>query len=80
MQIDLNDEERKPIFHTETDSNGNKTDRIIIPTFDLYGKEVGYGNGRKRITTHAYEIYTSPKILKFSKIYSAKYLMKETPI
>ena len=59
--IYLNDEKIKPLIHIEKDSNENETDRIIIPAFDLYGKEVGNGNGRERITTHAYEIRTSPK-------------------
>ena len=61
MWIDINDEESKPMIHTEKDSNRKETDRIIIPVFDLYGKKVGDGNGRDRITTHAYEIRTSPK-------------------
>ena len=51
MWIDLNDEESKPMIHTEKDSTGKETDRIIIPAFDLYGKEVGDSNGRERITT-----------------------------
>ena len=38
MWIDLNDEENKPMIDTEIDSNGKKTNRIIIPAFDLYGK------------------------------------------
>ena len=61
MWIDLNDEESKPMIHTEKDSNGKETDRIIIPAFDLYGKEVGDSNRRERITTHVQEICISPK-------------------
>ena len=80
MWIDLNDEESKPMIHTEKYSTGKETDRIIIPVFDINGKEVGDGNGRERITTHAHEIRTSPKMLKCSKIYSAKYPTKETLI
>ena len=52
MWIDLNDEESKPMIHTEKDSNGKETERIIIPAFDLYGKEVGDSNRQERITTH----------------------------
>ena len=33
MWVDLNDEESKPMIHTETYSTGNETDRIIIPVF-----------------------------------------------
>ena len=80
MWIDLNNEESKPMIHTGKDLNGKETDRIIIPAFNLYKKKVGDGNGRERITMHAYEFRTSPKMLKYSKIYFAKYSTKETPI
>ena len=33
MWVDLNDEESKPMIHTEKYSTGNETDRIIIPVF-----------------------------------------------
>ena len=48
MWIDLNDEESKPMIHTEKYSTGKETDRIIIPVFDINGKEVGDGNGREK--------------------------------
>ena len=34
--------------------------KIVIPAFDLYIKEVGDGNGNERVTTYAYEIRKSP--------------------
>ena len=34
--------------------------KIVIPAFDLYSKEVGDENGNERVTTFAYEIRTSP--------------------
>ena len=34
--------------------------RIVIPVFDLYSKEVGTGSGPNRVTTFTYEIRTSP--------------------
>ena len=63
MWIDLDDEESAPLIHQVTDKKGNPTgqQKIIIPAFDLYSKEVGDGNGNERVTTFAYEIRTSPK-------------------
>ena len=51
------------MIHKEKDANGNETgkERIIISAFDFHGKEVGDGNKRKRIITHAYENRTYPK-------------------
>ena len=62
MFIDLNDEESAPMIHQVKDSSGKETgqQKIVIPTFDLYSKEIGDGNGQERITTFAYEIRTSP--------------------
>ena len=48
MWIDLNDEESKQMIHTEKDSNVNKTDRIIIPAFDVNKQEVGDGNRKEK--------------------------------
>ena len=61
MWIDLNDEESAPMIHQIKDSS-EKTgqQKIVIPAFDLYSKEIGDGNGNERITTFAYEIRTSP--------------------
>ena len=28
--------------------------KIVIPAFDLYSKEIGDGNGNERVTTFAY--------------------------
>ena len=36
-------------------------ERLILPTFDLYGKLIGDDNGDKRITAFAYKIRTNPK-------------------
>ena len=62
MWIDLNDEESAPMIHQVKDSSGKETgqQKIVIPTFDLYSKEIGDGNGHECITTFAYEIRTSP--------------------
>ena len=62
MWIDLDDEESAPMVHQIKDSSGKLTgkQKIIIPAFDLYSKEVGDGNGNERVTTFAYEIRTSP--------------------
>ena len=51
------------MIHKERDTSRNKTgkERIIIPVFELYEKEIGDCNRRERITTHIYEIRTSPK-------------------
>ena len=38
----------------------HRTTKIVIPTFNLYSKEIGDGNGNERVTTYAYEIKTSP--------------------
>ena len=62
MWIDLNDEEYTPLIHQIKDSSGKNTgqQKIVIPVFDLYSKEIGDGNGNERVTTCAYEIRTSP--------------------
>jgi len=60
MWIDLDDEESAPLIHQVKDNKGNPTgqQKIILPAFDLYSKEVGDGNGNERVTTFAYEIRT----------------------
>ena len=62
MWIDLDDEESAPLIHQIKYNKGNPTgkQKIVIPTFDLYSKEVGDGNGNERVTIFAYEIRTSP--------------------
>ena len=62
MWIDLNDAESAPMIHQIKDTSGKETgqQKIVIPAFDLYSKEIGDGNGNERITTFAYEIRTSP--------------------
>ena len=61
MWIDLDDEESAPMVHQIKYSSGKLTgtQKIIIPAFDLYSKEVGDGNGNGKVTTFAYEIRTS---------------------
>ena len=63
MWIDLDDEESAPLIHQVKDNKGNPTgqQKIILPAFDLYSKDVGDGNGNERVTTFAYGIRTSPK-------------------
>ena len=48
MWIDLDDEISKPMIHKIEDKEGNPTgqQRIIIPGFDFYSKEVGSGSGK----------------------------------
>ena len=62
MWIYLNDEESAPMIHQIKDSSGKETrqQKIVIPAFDLYSKEIGDGNGNERITTFVYKIRTSP--------------------
>ena len=62
MWVDLDDEECAPLIHQIKDSSGNNTgkQKIVIPAYDLYGKEIGDGNENDRVTTYAYEIRTSP--------------------
>ena len=62
MFIDLEDEETKKLMHPIKDKNGKPTgsERIVLPPFDLYSKNIGHGNGDQRISTFAYEIRTTP--------------------
>ena len=47
MWIDLDDEESAPLIHQIQNNKRNPTgqQKIVIPAFDLYIKEVGDGNG-----------------------------------
>ena len=58
----LDDEESAPMIHQIKDSAGKPTgkQRITIPAFDLYSKEVGDVNGNERVTIFVYKIRTSP--------------------
>ena len=49
-------------MHPIKDKNGKPTgsERIVLPVFDLYSKDIGHGNGDQRISAFAYEIRTSP--------------------
>lgn len=51
MWIDLDDEESKAIFIEMTDIEGKPTvkQKIVIPAFDFYSKEVGDGTRKKQI-------------------------------
>ena len=76
MWIDLDDEESAPMVHQIKESAGKPIgkERIVIPAFGHYSKEVGDGNRNERVTTFAYEIRTSldnTNMLKnlLSKIY-----------
>ena len=48
-----------PILVTKGKPTGSE--RIALPAFDLYSKNIGHGNGDHRISTFAYEIRTSPE-------------------
>ena len=76
MWIDLDDEESAPMVYQIKESAGKPIgkERIVIPAFGHYSKEVGDGNRNERVTTFAYEIQTSldnANMLKnlLSKIY-----------
>ena len=60
--IELDDEESVPLIHQIKDNKGKPTgqQKIAIPPFDVYNKEVGDGNGNERVTTFANEIRISP--------------------
>lgn len=60
--IDIEDKESKGISIEIKDSEGRPTgkQRISIPLFDLYSKEISEGQGHDSVTTIAYEIRTSP--------------------
>ena len=62
MWIDLDDEESAQFNNQIKDNKGKPTgqQKIVIPAFDLYSKEVGNGNGNERVSTFTYEIRTSP--------------------
>ena len=63
MNLSLSRGKSAPLIHQVKDIKGNPTgqQKIILPAFDLYSKEVGDGNGNERVTIFAYEIRTSPK-------------------
>ena len=63
MWTDLEDNETKKIMYPILDSKGKPTgsERIILPAFDLYSKNIGHGNGDQRISTFAHGIRISPK-------------------
>ena len=62
MWIDLDDKESAPLIYQIKDTKGKPTgqQKIVIPTFDLYSKEIGDDNGNERVTAFTYEIRTSP--------------------
>ena len=74
MWIDIEEKECQQMIHEVKDKEGDPTrkQRIVIPAFDLYSKEVGEGQGYDRITTLAYEISTSPENLVMLKILLCK--------
>ena len=47
MWIDFDDKISKPMIHSIEDKEGNPSgqQRIVIPGFDFYSKEVGAGSG-----------------------------------
>ena len=69
MWIDIEDEQSKDMLVDIKDNEGNSTgkQRIMIPAFDIYCKEVGEGQGRNRVTTFEYKIRTSPVNSKMLK-------------
>ena len=67
MWINLDDKISQPIFHDIKDKNGQLTgkQRILIPVFELYSKDVGTCRRSNRITKFVYEIKTSSKIRQY---------------
>ena len=62
MWIDIEDEQTKDTLVDIKDNEGNPIgkQRIMIPAFDIYFKEVDESLGRNRVTTFTYEIRISP--------------------
>ena len=62
MWINLDAEVSQYMIHQDMDSKWQSTgkERIISPSFDIYGREVGNGNAKDRVTTFAYEIRCAP--------------------
>ena len=58
IQIDLDNEEGALMIHEIKDSAGKPTgkQKIVVPTSNLYSKEIGGGNINERVTTFVYEI------------------------
>ena len=76
MSIDLEDKEIKPMFTYVNNNEGKPTGQqtIVIPTFDLYSKEVDDGTGNKRNHYICIQIITSPTYFTILKItYYVKY-------
>ena len=50
------------MIHEIKDSAGKPTgkQKIVVPTSNLYSKEIGGGNINERVTTFVYEIWSSP--------------------
>ena len=76
--IDIDDKDSRDMIHHDLDSKGTPIgkERIIIPTFDLYSREVDDSNGKDRLVTFVYEIKCTPKTDYMLKIYFIKYLQK----
>ena len=72
MWIDLDDEDCKVMIYQELDTKGHptRTERIIIPAFNLHSCEVGNGNGKDWVTTFAYKIRCAP-----TKAYMLEHLL-----
>ena len=62
MWIDLDAEVSQYMIHQDMDSKWQSTckERIIIPSFDIYGRKVGNVNAKDRVTTFTYEIRCAP--------------------
>ena len=63
MWINLEDKECQQMIHEVNDKEDNSTgkQKLMIPVFDLYSKEVGEEQEYDCITILAYEIRTSPE-------------------
>lgn len=74
MCIDLDATDNQDMIHQDFDSTGNPTgkERVILPTFDLYNREVGDRNGKYHVTSFSYEIRYAPK-----NAYMLKHLLRK---
>ena len=55
------DQSTNDSWHQGQIQSTDREQRIVVPTFDLYSKEVGTSSWPNRITKFAYEIRSSPK-------------------
>lgn len=80
MFIDIDDDDINNLLEKVYTNNATWKDkeRLVLPTFDLYGKMTGDGNDDNPITTFAYEIRTTFKTYHVFKKYLSNLSMDST--